>query len=79
MGLSNPEIKYFVDMFSKRKENMGGDNISLLAIETRECYLSFINKCEMFQKILKSSVEELSYLQHCYISHRSINIAVPGR
>ena len=79
MGLSNPEIKYFVDMFSKRKEKMGGDNISLLAIEIRKCYLYLIKECEMFQKILKSSVEELSYLQHCYISHRSINIAVPGR
>jgi len=41
LGLSNPEIKYLVDMFSKRKENMGGDNISLLAIEIRKCYLSF--------------------------------------
>ena len=57
MGLSNPEIKYLVDMFIKRKENMGGDDISLLAIETRKGYLSFINECEMFRKILKSRVE----------------------
>ena len=66
-------------MFSKRKENMGGDNISLLAFETRKCYLSLINECEMFRKILKSRVEQLSYLQPGYISHSSINIAVPGR
>jgi len=44
-------------MFIKRKENMGGDDISLLAIETRKGYLSFINECEMFRKILKSRVE----------------------
>ena len=79
LGLSNPEIKYFVDMFSIRKENMGGDNISLLAIETRKCYLSLIDECEMFRKILKSCVEQLSDLQPGYISHSSINIAVPGR
>ena len=79
MGLSNPEIKYLVDMFSKRKENMGGVNISLLLIETRKCYLSLINECEMFRKILKSRFEQLSYLQPGYISHSSINIAVPGR
>jgi hypothetical protein len=53
LGLSNPEIKYFVDMFSKRKEKMGGDNISLLAIEIRKCYLYLIKECEMFQKKFK--------------------------
>ena len=58
---------------------MGGDNISLLAIETRKFYLSLINECEMFRKFFKSYVEKLSYLQLGYISHSSINIAVPGR
>ena len=66
-------------MFRKIKENMGGDNISLLAIETRKCYLFLINEREMFRKILKNCVEQLSYLQPGYISHSSINIAVPGR
>ena len=79
LGLSNPEIKSLVDMFSKRKENVGGENISLLAIETRKCYLALINECEMFRKILKSCVEQLSDLQPGYISHSSINVAVPGR
>ena len=58
---------------------MGGDKISLLEIETRKCYLFLINECEIFRKILKSRVEQLSYLQPGYISHSSINIAVPGR
>ncbi len=79
LGLSNPEIKPLVDMFNKRKENVEGDNISLLAIETRKCYLDLINECEMFRKILKSCVEQLSELQPDYISHSSINVAVPGR
>jgi hypothetical protein len=66
-------------MFSKRKENMGGDNISLLALGTKKCYLSLINECEIYRKILKSRVKQLSYLKPGYISHSSINIAVPGR
>jgi hypothetical protein len=79
LKLSNPEIKYFIDIFGKRKKNMGGDNISVLAIEIRKCYLALINKCEMFRKILKCCVEQLSDPQPGYISHSSINIAVPGR
>ena len=58
---------------------MGGDNISLLEIEARKCYLLLIIECEIFRKILKSCVDQLSYLQPGYISHSSINIAVPGR
>ena len=79
LGLSNPEVKPLVDMFSKRKENVGGENICLLAIETRKCYLALINECEMFRMILKSCVEQLSDVQAAYISHSSINVAVPGR
>ena len=79
LGLSNHEVKYLVDMLSKIKENMGGDNISFLEIETRKCYLFLINECEMFREISKIRVEQLSYLQPGYISHSSINIAVPGR
>ena len=79
LGLSNPEVKPLVDMFSKRKENVGGENICLLAIETRKCYLALINECEMFRTILKSCVEQLSDVQPDYISHSSINVAVPGR
>jgi lipopolysaccharide heptosyltransferase II len=79
LGLSNPEVKPLIDMFSKRKENVGGDNICLLAIETRKCYLELINEINKFQIILQSCVTKLSDLQPCYISHSSINVAVPGK
>ncbi len=79
LGLSNPEVKPLVDMFSKGKENVVGENICLLAIETRKCYLALISECEMFRAILKSCVEQLSDVQPDYISHSSINVAVPGR
>ena len=75
LGFSNPEVKPLTDMFSKRKENVGGDNICLLAIETRKCYIDLINECEKLQEILKGCVGKLSG----YISHNSINVAVPGR
>jgi hypothetical protein len=39
---------------------MGGDNISIVAIETSKCYFSLINESEMFQNILKSCEEQLS-------------------
>lgn len=79
LGLSNPEIKPLVDMFIKRKENVGGDKIKVLAIETRKCYLELIKESEMFRKILNACVQQLSDLQSDYISHSSINVAVPGR
>ena len=79
LGFSNPEVKPLTDMFSKRKENVGGDNICLLAIETRKCYIDLINESEKLQEILKSCEGKLSALQPGYISHSSINVAVPGR
>ncbi len=79
MGMSNPEIKPLTDMFSKRKENVEGDNICLLAIETRKCYLELFSECEKMKTILKSCMKKLLGLQSNYISHNSINVAVPGR
>ncbi len=79
LGLSNPEVKPLTDMFSKRKENLVGDNICLLAIETRKGYIDLINECERLKEYLKSCVRKLSDSQVGYISHNSINVAVPGR
>lgn len=79
IGQSNPEVKPLTDMFSKRKENVGGENICLLAIETRKCYIDLISECEKLMGILKSCAEKLTDLQSGYISHNSINVAVPAR
>ena len=79
LGLSNPEVRPLADMFSKRKENLVGNNICFLAIETRKSYIDLINECEKLKKILKSCVKKLSDSRSGYISHNSINVAVPGR
>ena len=79
LGLSNPEVRPLADMFSKRKENLVGNNICFLAIETRKSYIDLINECEKLKKILKSCVKKLSDSRSDYISHNSINVAVPGR
>ena len=79
LGLSNPEVRPLTDMFSKRKENLVGNNICFLAIETRKSYIDLINECEKLKKILKSCVKKLSDSRSGYISHNSINVAVPGR
>ena len=60
LGLSNPEVRPLADMFSKRKENLVGNNICFLAIETRKSYIDLINECEKLKKILKSCVKKLS-------------------
>lgn len=79
LGLSNPEVRPLTDMFTKRKENLVGDNVCLLAIETRKGYINLINECEKMKEILKSCVEKLSGSPSGYISHNSIKVAVPGR
>jgi ADP-heptose:LPS heptosyltransferase len=79
LGLSNPELRPLTEMFTKRKENLVGDNVCLLAIETRKCYASLINESEDARKILQSFVGKLFGFQQDYISHKSIKVAVPGR
>ena len=79
MGLSNPEVKSLTDMFNKRKENVEDNNICSMAIETRKCYIDLINECEKLRKTLENCLGKLYYLQSCYNSHNSINVAVPGR
>jgi len=79
LGFSNPELRPLTDMFSKRKENLAGNNVCFLAIETQKSYIDLINECEKLKEILKSCVEKLSDYRSDYISHSSINVAVPGR
>ena len=79
LGLSNPEVRPLADMFSKRKENLVGDNVCFLAIETRKSYIDLITECDKLKEILKSCVKKLSDSRSGYISHNSINVAVPGR
>ena len=79
LGLTNPELRPLSDMFSKRKENFAGNNVCLLAIETRKEYNNLIDECEKLSTILNSCRKKLTGTKPCYISHDSINVAVPGR
>jgi ADP-heptose:LPS heptosyltransferase len=78
-GFINPELRPLTDMFSKRKENLVGSNVCLLATETRKSYIDLINECERLKNNLKTCVAKVSDYQMSYISHKSINVAVPGR
>jgi ADP-heptose:LPS heptosyltransferase len=77
LGLSNPELRPLTDMFSKRKENLVGNNTCLLAIDTQKAYTELVNECESMKAILKTSAEKLSGLMWGYNSHNSIKVAVP--
>jgi hypothetical protein len=79
LGLSNPELRPITDMFAKRKENLVGDNVCLLAMESRKGYINLINECDKMTEILNSFVAKLSDSLSGYISHNSIKVAVPGR
>lgn len=79
MGLSNPEVKPLTDMFNKRKENIEGNNLCSMSAETRKFYGNLMSECELLREALQNCLKKLSDLQSCYISHNSINVAVPGR
>jgi ADP-heptose:LPS heptosyltransferase len=79
LGFSNPDVRPLADMFTKRKENLVGDNVCLLAIESRKGYDNLINECEEMKKILKACLAKLSSSEASYNSHNSIRVAVPGR
>ena len=78
LGFSNPELKPLIDMFCKRKENLKGDNVPLLAMDTRTYYKALVTECDDLIGYLKN-ITQVLYPQSGYISHNSINVAVPGR
>ena len=79
LGLSNSEVRPLTDMFSKRKENLIGENVCLLALESRKSYISLVNESEKMKEILKNCVKNLAGSRADHISHSSINVAVPGK
>jgi ADP-heptose:LPS heptosyltransferase len=74
IGMAHPELKPITDMFSKRKENLTGSNISKLGIESRKCYTLLRNESRRMIEILKAVDVRVSYS-----THNSIRVAVPGR
>ena len=73
-GMANPEVKPITDMFNKRKENLTGNDISKLGIESRKCYTLLRNESRRMIEIL--TVEDVG---SSYSTHNSIRVAVPGR
>jgi hypothetical protein len=61
-GMAHPELKPITDMFTKRKENLMGSDISRLGIESRKCYTLLRNESRRMIEIL--SDEHVSALQH---------------
>jgi ADP-heptose:LPS heptosyltransferase len=73
-GMANPEVKPITDMFTKRKENLMGSDISKLGIESRKCYTLLRNESRRMIEIL--TAEDVG---SSYSTHNSIRVAVPGR
>lgn len=80
MGLTQPELKPITDMFNKRKENIDGIELRLMAQTTLGCYESLVLECEYLSWLAGKFVSELKDQAACEVSGlRSINIEVPGR
>ena len=74
IGMAHPELKPITDMFTKRKENLMGTDITQLAVESRKCYTLLRNESRRMIEILTASNVRVSYS-----THNSIRVAVPGR
>jgi ADP-heptose:LPS heptosyltransferase len=73
-GMAHPELKPITDMFTKRKENLMGSDISRLGIESRKCYTLLRNESRRMIEILSAEHDSAPYS-----THNSIRVAVPGR
>jgi hypothetical protein len=67
-------LKPITDMFTKRKENLIGSDISRLGIESRKCYTFLKNESRKMIEILKAADISVPYS-----THNSIRVAVPGK
>ncbi len=78
IGMSHPELKPITDMFNKRKENLNGNDISRLGIESRNCYTMLENESKRMIEILSDHEEQIS-IHSNYNTHSSMRVAVPGK
>lgn len=78
IGMAHPELKPITDLFNKRKENLTGNDISRLGIESRNCYRLLQNESRRMIEILSDHEEQISMLSD-YSTHNSMRVAVPGR
>ena len=80
-GLVHPEFKPVTDMFSKRKENLQGEDPKMLAKEMKIYYQKFSDETDLLMNLLSSVVKSLDIsggeINQAAVS--SINVEVPGR
>jgi ADP-heptose:LPS heptosyltransferase len=74
IGMAHPELKPITDMFTKRKENLMGSDISRLGIESRNCYTLLRKESSRMIEILRAADISVPYS-----THNSIRVAVPGK
>jgi len=78
IGMAHPELKPITDLFNKRKENLIGNDIGRLGIESRNCYRLLKNESKRLIEILSDHEEQISKISN-YSTHNSMSVAVPGR
>jgi hypothetical protein len=73
LGMTHPEIKPITDMFCKRKENLIGNDISLLGVESRKCYSLLQKESRRMVEILSIHEEQFNVCLN-YKTHNSISV-----
>jgi len=80
MGLTHLEIKPITDMFNKRKENIDGNDLRVMAEMTLSCYEKLILECEHLTWLAGEFTSRLKNQATCEVSGvTSIRMEVPGR
>jgi hypothetical protein len=79
LGMTNPQIKPISDIFDKRKENLDGDDIELLAKETRNCYEKLEFECKRMVEIMERVFKAFNISREDYTEESSSKAAVPAK
>ncbi len=81
LGHTVPETKPLADMFCKRKENLEGNDVCLLAKKTNRIYLALKEECQAMIQIMNHTADTLDMrpVSNSTEEARSIKLAVPGK
>ncbi len=79
LGMTHPQIKPISDIFDKRKENLDGDDVGLLAKETQICYEKLEYECKRMVEIMESVFKAFNVCREDYAEVSSSKAAVPAK
>ncbi len=80
LGMTHPQIKPISDIFDKRKENLDGDDVKLLAKETQVCYEKLEYECKRMVEIMESVFKAFNISREDYATEASSSsAAVPAK